>query len=372
MIRALVIDDEVIVAQWIAELLNETGKVHVEKVINNPLEANDEIRRLKPDIVFLDIEMPEITGLELAEGISALEKAPEIVFVTAYNEYAIEAFKVNAIDYIMKPVNLKELDRVIKKIERRGFISSSEDKRMNIRVLGGFRVTVGDSKEILKWSTSKCEELFGYMLFKKNKMVSKWEVIDMLWPDKDDKKGETNLRTTVCRLNHTFKKYGVRARVTSQKNVYILQIENLWIDALLLENIKEEWIKISRKGNVIEDFLEIYPGPLFRGYGYEWSQDAEAYYERLFIQWGKDYVDERMQRKEDEIKTYNILQYLLNIAPFNEELHMRAMKVIFEIEGKKSLQIYYERLKNDMIKEIIVEPKKELQDLYAKLMEQKH
>jgi len=267
MIRALIIDDELIVAQWIAELLKKTGKVHVEKIINNPLEAYDEIRRRKPDIVFLDIEMPEITGLELAEGISALEKAPEIVFVTAYNEYAIEAFKVNAIDYIMKPVNPKELDRVIEKIERRGFINSSEDKRMYIRVLGGFRVTIDDSKEIIKWSTSKCEELFGYMLFQKNKTVSKWEIIDMLWPNKDDKKGETNLRTTICRLNQTFKKYGVRAKIKSEKNVYILEIEDLWIDTFLLENIEEKWEKINQQKKLMETFFEIYPGPLFKGYG---------------------------------------------------------------------------------------------------------
>jgi two-component system LytT family response regulator len=369
MIRALVIDDEIMVAQWIAELLLETGKVHVEKIIHNPLEANDEIRRLKPDVVFLDIEMPEITGLELAEGISALERAPEIIFVTAYNKYAIEAFKVNALDYIMKPVNPKELNRVIEKIERRGFISSRDEKKMYIRVLGGFRVIIDDSKEIIKWSTSKCEELFGYMLFKKNKTVSKWEVIDLLWPDKDDKKGETNLRTTVCRLNQTFKKYGVKAKIKSEKNVYILQIEDLWIDTFLLENIEEKWEKINHEKKGIETFFEIYPGPLFKGYGYEWSQDAEAYYEMLFIQWGKDYVDQRMQREEDEILTYKILQYLISISPFNEDLHKRAMKIIFRIEGKKSLQTYYKKFKNAMIKEIMGEPKKELQELYIKLME---
>lgn len=76
-----------------------------------------------------------------------------------------------------------------------------------------------------------------------------------------------------------------------------------------------------------------------------------------------------MERKEDEILTYKILQYLLNIAPFNEDLHQRAMKVIFKIEGKKSLHTYYKKIKNDMIKEISVGPKKELQDLYIKLME---
>lgn len=368
MIRAIVIDDEVIVAKWIAELLKETGKVHVEKIINNPLETYDEIIRLKPDIIFLDIEMPEVTGLELAEEISALEKAPEIVFVTAYNEYAIEAFKVNAIDYIMKPINPKELNRVIEKVEKRGFINSSEEKRMCIRVLGGFRATIDGSKEIIKWSTSKCEELFGYMLFQKNKTVCKWEIVDMLWPNKDDKKGETNLRTTVCRLNQTFKKYGVRAKIKSEKNIYILEIDNICLDTFLLENIEEEWEKIKHQKNVMEAFFDVYPGPLFKGYGYEWCQDDEAYYERLFIQWGKGYVDQRMQGEEDEIVTYKILQYLLNIAPFNEDLHKRAMKVIFKIEGKKSLQTYYKKIKNAMIKEINVEPKKELQDLYIKLM----
>lgn len=367
MLNAIVVDDEVLVAQWVGKMLMKTGKVHVKKIIYNPLEVLEEIKNLKPDIIFLDIEMPEITGLELAEQISALDKPPEIIFITAYNEYALEAFKVNALDYIMKPVDPRELDRLLKKIEKKGLITKNQDTFLHIKTLGGFSVST--SQTTLKWSTSKCEELFAYMLFQQKKMVSKWEIIDILWANKEDKKGEINLRTTICRLNQTLRKYGVNAKIKSEKSLYFLEIESFSLDVLLLENIESEWLKINCEEKYVMDTLhQLYPGTLFKDCGYEWCQDIESYYERLFIEWGKKYIDQRIEKKADALLTYKMLQYLLTFSPFNESLHEKAMKLLFEIEGKKVLQSYYKNFEALMIKELGVAPKKELQILYEKLM----
>jgi two-component SAPR family response regulator len=367
MLKAIVVDDEVLVAQWIAKILRKTGKVHVETIIYNPLEVLEAIQNIKPDIIFLDIEMPEITGLELAEQISGLKNSPEIIFITAYNEYALQAFKVNALDYLMKPIDPKELDRVLKKIEKRGLLTENLDTPIHIKTLGGFSIST--SQATLKWSTSKCEELFAYLLFQQKKTISKWEIIDILWAHKDDKKGEINLRTTICRLNQTLKKYNVNAKVKSEKSIYLLEIENFYVDAFLLENIEYEWEKINcEEKNVMDTLYQLYPGSLFKGCGYEWSQDLEAYYERRFIEWGKKYIDQRIENRADALLTYKILQYLLILSPFNEGLHERAMKMLFEIEGKKVLQSYYKNFEVMMMDELGVAPKKELQNLYKKLM----
>ena len=370
MIRAFVVDDERIVAQWFAALLNKTSQVEVEKIINNPLEVISEIKKLKPDVVFLDIEMPEVTGLELAEQISSLEEAPEIVFVTAYDEYALQAFRVNALDYMMKPIDPREVDRVIEKIQKRRVLQNNTKETICIRALGGFSIISGIAQEPVKWSTSKCEELFAYMLFQSHKIISKWEIIDVLWPDKEDKKGETNLRTTVCRLNQTFKKYRIDAKIKAEKNVYLLEINNFSVDAFKLENIEEEWQKRQLEDNNIMGFFsEIYPGNLFGEWRYEWSQPLQVYYERLFIQWGKQYIDRRIEKQEDELLTYKLLEYLLEITPFHEELHERVMQLIFKMEGKKSLKNYYERFESMMFEEIGASPKKEIQYIYKKMME---
>jgi two-component SAPR family response regulator len=365
MLRAIIVEDDMVSAQHLKDLLQKTNKFKIEAIIRSPLKALTEIEEKLPDIVFLDIEMPGMTGLEIAEYITGLEKAPEIIFVTAYDEYALQAFKVNALDYITKPIDEQELKRVIDKIQKRGFIQDYKINGIKVNALGGFRVFVTPSFELIKWSTAKCEELFAYMLFQEKKIVSKLEIIDILWPEKDEKKSETNLRTTVCRLNQTFKKYGIQAKIKSERNLYKLEIDYVEVDAFFLENLGQ-----SLENKKIDDFMikRLYPGRLFAGCNYEWSEIAETYYEKLFIQWVKAEVLNSKISQQEPFCIYKILQNLLNIAPFDEELHEQLMCILFKMEGKKSVHTYYERLKKMMFNEMGVEPRKELEDLYKSLM----
>jgi two-component system, LytTR family, response regulator len=96
-------------------MLTATGRVEIVGTHIDPVEAVADILNLKPDVLFLDIEMPGMTGFEL---LAKLDPQPVIVFTTAYDRYALQAFGVNSIDYLLKPVEQAQLNRTLDKIER--------------------------------------------------------------------------------------------------------------------------------------------------------------------------------------------------------------------------------------------------------------
>ncbi len=118
-VRAIIIDDEKDAIDLLLELLKDHPGTEVVATADNAEEAYRLILAHKPDLVFLDIQMPRETGLELAKRLSDLPERPAVIFVTAYDQFAISAIKNAALDYILKPVNRKELDEAIARFRKR-------------------------------------------------------------------------------------------------------------------------------------------------------------------------------------------------------------------------------------------------------------
>ena len=117
MIRALIVDDEPHAREELESLLDETGAFSVVGRCANAVEAIQAIRAERPDVVFLDIQMPAISGFELLSMIDDAD-LPEVVFVTAHDEHALRAFEERAIDYLLKPVARERLAKTVERLER--------------------------------------------------------------------------------------------------------------------------------------------------------------------------------------------------------------------------------------------------------------
>ena len=115
-LKALVVDDEAPARGELRFMLADAGGVEVVGEAGNAAEAMQLIQAIPYDVVFLDIDMPGLTGMHLAEALSELESPPAIVFVTAHSEHAVRAFEVEATDYLVKPVEVERLRRAIERL----------------------------------------------------------------------------------------------------------------------------------------------------------------------------------------------------------------------------------------------------------------
>lgn len=121
-LTALIIDDEPLARQELQYLLDRAGDVHVLAQGSNGIEAVELIRTHKPDVVFLDVRMPGLDGFAVLKKVLALDRKarlPHVVFATAFDQYAVKAFEVNAVDYLLKPFDSKRVVKTLEKVRAR-------------------------------------------------------------------------------------------------------------------------------------------------------------------------------------------------------------------------------------------------------------
>ena len=117
-IRVCIIDDEPIACRKIQRLLKDDAEIEVLRVCSNSEEARHAIEALAPDLIFLDVQMPGMNGFELLQSLN-IESMPFVIFVTAYDSYAIQAFRIHALDYLLKPFDKKEFHEALQHAKSR-------------------------------------------------------------------------------------------------------------------------------------------------------------------------------------------------------------------------------------------------------------
>ena len=122
-IKVILVDDEILAINRLKVLLNHFSEVEIIGEISNSTKACDIILENEPDIIFLDVEMPNKTGLEVAEELQKNLVFSKIIFVTSYDHYAVDAIKKNAFDYILKPVSIKSLKEAIERYKSKMYLN---------------------------------------------------------------------------------------------------------------------------------------------------------------------------------------------------------------------------------------------------------
>ena len=147
MLKAIIVDDEAPARSELRYLLDELGQTEVVAEASNVREAIEKLRDHPCDVMFLDVNMPEANGLKLAEGLQTLKFPPAVVFVTAYSEFALDAFKVNAIDYLVKPVETERLAQAIARVRDNVALHLRAQKSERISVeKGGKKILISIDK----------------------------------------------------------------------------------------------------------------------------------------------------------------------------------------------------------------------------------
>jgi len=165
-IRILVVDDERAAREELKMAMKNHPDIEIVGEARNADEARQQIETLRPDLVFLDIQMPEKTGFDLLE---MLDDIPEVIFLTAYHEYAVQAFEVNALDYVLKPFREERLAQALEKVRNKLSAGTTPHDRQ-IFIKDGTRCYFIKAGEI---SLIESLENYSRLYFRNNKVLIK-------------------------------------------------------------------------------------------------------------------------------------------------------------------------------------------------------
>lgn len=201
----LAVDDRLSFAQQIRDLMcgiDPEGTHLAEDDISVAIRCIEENR---PDIVWLDIEMPEMSGLELAAEIKTISPDSNIVFVTAHPEYAAEAFRMHVSGYVLKPVSEKKLRNEIENLRRP--VELKESSPISVQCFGNFEVF--SASERVRFSRSLSKEAFAYLIDRRGAGCTVSEICSVLWEDRQsDKKLKSQCRVILGSLKKDLEKAG--------------------------------------------------------------------------------------------------------------------------------------------------------------------
>lgn len=251
--RVLLVDDEKL---QLIRLENEVKKVLTDdceiQSYSNPVEASKYIETNKVDIAFLDIEMPIINGIKLAKILKSSNPLVNIIFVTAYDNYAMNAYQLHASGYLSKPVNEEKIRTELDNLRYPVEINSG--KKLQIKCFGNFDLFY-DGKPV-KFARKKSKELFAYLVDREGSAVNINELNAVLW-EEDHK---SYCRNLIADIQQTLKKEGINNVFVKRFNECYINVDNVYCDAYEYKKNNPDAIRMFRGEYMIQ-----YSWPIFDG-----------------------------------------------------------------------------------------------------------
>lgn len=246
--RVIIVEDEKPILGLHARLLETYGPFQIVGCFESPFDALQEIPKLQLDALLLDIEMPRMTGLQLAQSLVESGIDVPVIFTTAHQQYAVQAFRVQALDYILKPMTpntVKQLDERLQKYYGKKQKPAVKNE-LHVQLHGEAYARKGE--QLAKWPTRITEELFYYFLLHENKLCLKWRIIDDIWAHVEEKRALANLYNTIYRMRQLFMELDVPIVIDRINDGYIMNTNNCIViepkekpDTLLLESKGYLW-----------------------------------------------------------------------------------------------------------------------------------
>jgi two-component SAPR family response regulator len=282
-IDAIVVDDEWYIAEEISDMVEQTGFMRVVGKYQDPVKVLEDVAGISPRVAFIDIEMPEMDGITLAEKL--LEKDPSmlVAFITSWNQYAVQAFDLNALDYVMKPVRVERFNRMVEKIRRELSLQAPESSGgLKIRCFSQLEASIGGIP--VKWMRAKAEELFAYLLMNHGNYIHKELIIEQLWPGYDPARALPILQTSICRIRNVFAQVRGSVTLDYSGSRYCLMITNVQCDYLDVERALANYTPGDEATYAaVEKACDLFGEGFLAQHGYLWSLEKDESLRRRLV-----------------------------------------------------------------------------------------
>lgn len=354
-------DDEIPSLNKLEKLLNNSGIAEVVGTFTEPLEALAFLKADKVDAVFLDIEMPNMDGIELATRILDLWGDIAVVFVTAYNQYAVEAFRLNALDYLLKPVSVDRLRETLDRILE-GKVVSVHSGEVTVRCFGKFSVIAGT--EEIRFRTEKAEELLAFLIDNRGSFVSRSKIIDNLWEDFEGDRAVVHLNTTLHYIKKALLPYDIQISILYDRGSYRLETQCMDCDYLKFSTFTEKSEVVGQQ-NILEfeETAGLYGGEYLSGWEYNWAAGKRLLLEEKFIGLLLD-LAKYYKGEGNNHESAKWLKAGLMHEPLHRELNYRLMEALLLTNERILAEKYFDLYRNGLMKKMKLEP----DDAFKKLL----
>ena len=249
--RILLVDDEEL---QLLRLVNTVKSVLKDEEIlsfSNPDKALEEAKKNRIDLAFLDIEMPHLNGIQLAKKLKAIHPQTKVIFVTAYDNYAFDAFKVHASGYVTKPVNVDKIKKELEQLE--GLVELKPTKKIQIKCFGNFEIFYNG--EPVKFAYQKSKEVVAYLVDREGSMVNINELNAVLW-EEDHK---SYLRNLIADIKNSLTAINCGDVFIKRHNECAIDINKVDCDAFEYKKDNPDAIRMYRGEYMIQ-----YPWAVFK------------------------------------------------------------------------------------------------------------
>lgn len=242
--KILLVDDEQL---QLMRLENACKKVLPDDEFlsfSNPLKAFECSKANKIDIAFLDIEMPGMNGIQLAKKLKGVNPQTKIIFVTAYNEYALEAFKVHASGYVTKPVNEVKIREEINALGTE--IGLKNTRKVQVKCFGNFEVFYNG--EPIRFSYKKSKEVFAYLIDREGSSININELNAVLWEEDHS----SYLRNLISDIQNTLKNIDASDVFIKRHNECYIDVDKVDCDAYEYKKDNPDAVRMYRGEYMIQ------------------------------------------------------------------------------------------------------------------------
>ena len=371
MIRAILVDDEKMSLELLERKLLEVGGVEVIKTFTNAKSLINELAELDFQVAFLDIEMPGLTGLDLAEIIQDWNNRIHIVFVTAFNDYAVQAFELDSIDYLLKPVSTKRLGKTIARIQSsfqsHQVNSITKTKNSSLRIICFSEFAVFYSGEPIRWKTAKVKELFAFFITNLHTYMNRDIIINSLWPDLDYHKAKILLHTTISHLRKTLNSLGFNEALKFSNQSYMLEMDNFYWDVMEVEQSIHKLDDIAHNLEEIEHAIQLYTGMYMERNGYEWAEKKRQSINQSILLLFQNMID-YYAANSDSYKLIQYLQLFLIYNPYSEHAIKLLMLQFMKLGNRGEAVRIYQEFASLLQEELGISPDKSTVSLYESII----
>ncbi len=335
MLNIVIVDDELPAIYMLKDLLLSYNQINIIGEFTDFEDVLASVDLQSIDVIFLDIEMATIDGLEAASILRQTCSDIDIVFVTSYKEYSLQAFDVFAFGYILKPIFKDKLDQTVQLLFKKHHIS--ETRTFKALFMGQFEL-FNQQGELIKWRTTKTKELAAYFFHDSQNNISKERIIYDLWPETSYSKAIDLFHTTLSYLRSALKDATKDTAISHNNGSYFLEVEHVDCDFRIIENLYD-----TRSFKSYDKAIKLYKGAFLEYDNYHWSlstqQELQSKYEEML-----NYLLDHYMNKKNYIKSISYLELYLDSNPYDQTAQVKLLDLYAMSKNIQAVKKYYQAL----------------------------